>query len=134
MPPHSPAYFWQDFREGEDTLELCFIAALRPSGVIAVLFSSAMIAARRLDVTLRAGANPDIGPRGRDGKRADTVERGCGLLKAVRMANGTRSFCPDWPAKPGSNCWHISRPAVSTSSATESLMHPTGLSSQHRRS
>ena len=76
MPPHSPANFRQEFRESEDTLELCFIAALRPSGVIAVLFSAAIIAAGRLDVTLRLRANPDVGPGGRDGKRADPLERG----------------------------------------------------------
>ena len=76
MPAHGAADFRQDFREGENALEFCFIAALGPAGVIAILFSAAIIATGRLDVTLGAGAYPDVGPRGRYGKRANALERG----------------------------------------------------------
>ena len=60
--------------EGEDPLELGFVAERSPAGVIAVLLAPARIAADRLDVAIRILADPYTLPSRRDDEPADALE------------------------------------------------------------
>ena len=66
-------------------MELGFIAGGAPLGMVAVLFSAAGVFAGGLNVSLAGGADPDVGPGGRDGEGADAAEGG-GV--ADRLAGG----------------------------------------------
>jgi hypothetical protein len=53
--------------------ELLPIAVLAPGVVVEVLLAAGVVMPRRLDVTVRVGADPHVAPRGRDGQRADPL-------------------------------------------------------------
>jgi hypothetical protein len=57
----------------EDVLGV--VANLAPARVIAVLFSPALVASRRLQMPVRAAADPRIGPGRRDRQFADALQR-----------------------------------------------------------
>ena len=79
----------QDAREIEQLPELGVVAVRTPARVIAVLLASPGVPTRRLEVTGRIGADPDIGPGGRDGQRADALlGDGIGYRRSVRPAIG----------------------------------------------
>src|SRR5690606_25241807 len=62
--------------EDEHGVELGFLADLAIAGVVAVLLAAALVAAGGLEVAVGVGADPDIGPGGRDGQGLDAGEGG----------------------------------------------------------
>ena len=69
----------QRVAEGDHAAELGLVADLPPVGVVAVLLAPPGVAAGRLQMAVRAGADPDVGPGRRDGQLADALQ---GLLVA----------------------------------------------------
>src|SRR6185437_6410824 len=63
--------------EYREVLELGALAMLAIARVISVLLPTARIAPGRLQVSVRPGADPHVGPRGRDSQRANTRDGGC---------------------------------------------------------
>src|SRR5207244_2044991 len=74
---------WQGSAEGDHAIVLGPVPDLAPAGVVAVLLAAAGIPASSLDVAVVARAHPDVGPRWRDGARANAGER---LRVADRLA------------------------------------------------
>ena len=66
----------QPLGEGEQPAVLGLVADLAPARVIAVLLAALGVAAHRLDMPVRCGANPHLGPRGRDHQGANATPRG----------------------------------------------------------
>src|SRR5262249_13288347 len=66
----------QRLRKDHQSSVLDLVADLAPLRVIAILLPPARIAARRLEMAARIGANPHVGPRGRDHERADARQHG----------------------------------------------------------
>ena len=62
--------------ELEHALELVGVLGAAPVGVIAVLLAPARVASRRLDVAVRAHADPDVLVRRRDREGADALQLG----------------------------------------------------------
>jgi hypothetical protein len=62
--------------KGDHPVELRLVALLVPARVVAMLLAPAGVAPGRLDVADRAGADPHVRPRRRDGERADAGQRG----------------------------------------------------------
>jgi hypothetical protein len=60
--------------EGGHAAVLRLVAHVAPPGVIAVLLPAARVAARRLQVSVGEGTNPDLGPGRRDRELANTLE------------------------------------------------------------
>ncbi|MNE09113.1 hypothetical protein D3C80_1017810 [compost metagenome] len=58
-------------------VELVAGGVTRPVGMIAVLLAASRIAARGLDMAVRARTDPDVLPGGRNGEGADAVQRSC---------------------------------------------------------
>ena len=71
----SRAQVRQGARECEHLVELLLVAALAPAVVVPVLTPPRSIGADGLQVTGRIGADPDIGPGGRERERTDALER-----------------------------------------------------------
>ena len=63
----------QHLAELEHAAELGAVARLAVRRVVAVLLAAARVARRRLDVAVGVGADPDVGPRRRDGERVETL-------------------------------------------------------------
>jgi len=72
---HLAAHARQHARELGKMVELVGVAHFTPARVVAVLLSSARIAAGCLQVAAFIAADPDIGPRRRDRERLDPLER-----------------------------------------------------------
>src|SRR4051794_5500818 len=66
----------QDAPEFDETLVLRLVPARTPAFVIPVLLSSPSVPAGRLEVAVWVRADPHLGPRRRDRKRADPAENG----------------------------------------------------------
>src|SRR3954453_5855086 len=75
----------QGLAEGDHAAELGLVAPLPPFGVVAVLLAPAGVAPGRLQVAVRAGADPDVRPGRRDGQLADALQ---GLLVPDRAPLG----------------------------------------------
>src|SRR3954471_17995258 len=75
----------QGLAEGDHAAELGLVAHLPPFGVVAVLLAPAGVAPGRLQVAVRAGADPDVRPGRRDGQLADALQ---GLLVPDRAPLG----------------------------------------------
>src|SRR3954454_1544830 len=73
----------QGLAEGDHAPELGLVAHLPPFGVVAVLLAPAGVAPGRLQVAVRAGADPDVRPGRRDGQLAGGLQ---GLLVPARAA------------------------------------------------
>src|SRR5207248_4194135 len=73
--------------------ELHFVARLAPLRVIAILLPASRIAAGRLKMTVRAGADPHVGPRWRNGKSADAFELDAIADRMVRRVNISKTAC-----------------------------------------
>src|SRR4051794_39794375 len=67
----------QGLAEGDHAAELGLVAHLPPFGVVAVLLAPAGVAPGRLQVAVRAGADPDVRPGRRYGQLANALQ---GLL------------------------------------------------------
>src|ERR1700733_7173161 len=80
---HLPAQPRQGAAEGAQTLILALVADGAPIGGVAVLLAPALVAAGRLDVAARIGADPDVRPGRRDDQPGDAIE---GLGVAHRLA------------------------------------------------
>jgi hypothetical protein len=76
MLGNSSADFRQRPREFHHVLVFCALADRAELRMVAILFASLGVTAGRLDVTVRARANPDVRIGGRDCKLADSPERG----------------------------------------------------------
>src|SRR5205814_4139240 len=61
--------------KGKQPLVLRGVPYLAPAPVIQVLLTATVIAPGCLDVAVAAGADPDVGPRGRDDQVPDPQER-----------------------------------------------------------
>src|SRR4029450_11159403 len=73
-------------REARQAFELVLVPGAPPLVVIAVLLAAPVIVARRLQVSVRSLANPDVLPCGRNDERSDPRQR-------VLVADGG----PYWP-------------------------------------
>ncbi len=71
IPCHVAANPRQCFSKRNRSLEFGAIARRRPIRVITVLLAPTHVPARRLDVSVRHRADPDIGPRGRNCETPD---------------------------------------------------------------
>ena len=65
----------QDPGEVDQPVELGVVASCPPAHVVAVLLATPRVAAGRLEVAVRARADPHVGPRRRDGQAPDPLER-----------------------------------------------------------
>src|SRR5687768_11232606 len=65
----------QSLAKGEHAPEFRLIPNVAVGGVVSVLFTSPRVAANRLDVSVRRGADPYIGPRGRNDEPSNPLER-----------------------------------------------------------
>src|SRR5712692_10890 len=89
----------EDFAEFEHAPELGFVARFAVARMVAVLFSSARVARRRLDVAFGVRAYPDVGPGG--GNREGVDSLALGLVRdalAVRCVENpalSRALAPD---------------------------------------
>ena len=85
------ADLWQGRGKGHHPVVLDGIANLAPAQVIAVLFAPPGVAPRRLQMAVRVGADPDIGPGRRHGQAFDPPDRipvidGAALAGAIHEA------------------------------------------------
>jgi hypothetical protein len=71
---HPGANRRQPFREDQQVLVFGALAQLAEARVIAVLLAPARIAPRRLDVAVRRGTDPHVGPGRGNGKGSDPLE------------------------------------------------------------
>jgi hypothetical protein len=67
---------WKHPRERHEAFVLGFVARFAPARMVAVLFASARVAARRLNVAVGVGTDPHVRPRRRDDDRSDSLELG----------------------------------------------------------
>ena len=67
------------------------VAHLAPARVIAVLLAAALVAPGRLDVPVRVGTDPHLGPGRRDDQRADAFQASRYRAPARRPAAGNRT-------------------------------------------
>ena len=67
---------WKHPRERHEAFVLGFVTRLTPARMVAVLFASARVAARRLNVAAGVGTDPHVRPRRRDDDRSDSLEFG----------------------------------------------------------
>src|SRR5262249_22693981 len=74
LDPHAQAR--QHRAELKEPAILRFLALRPEPRVIAVLLAPLRIASRRLEMSVRAGTDPDVRPRGGNRERADPRERG----------------------------------------------------------
>src|SRR6185312_1901022 len=63
----------QGLPEGDHPRVLGAVALVAPARVITVLLAPAGVASGRLQVAVGVGADPDVGPGGRDGQLADAL-------------------------------------------------------------
>ena len=87
IPRHPLAQFGQRFGKGDEARVFRLVAVGRPALVIAVLLAAALVAPGRLDVAVRVGRDPYVGPGRRDGERPDAGQR---LLVLDTLAIGRR--------------------------------------------
>src|SRR5205823_649950 len=69
------ADLWQGGGEGQHPVVLDRVADLAPARVIAILLAAPSITPGRLEMAARVGADPDVGPRRRDGQAFDSPDR-----------------------------------------------------------
>jgi hypothetical protein len=73
--PHPLADGGQRPAELQHAVELGLVTHRTPARVVAILLSPTRVAPHRLDVTVRDGADPHLGPRGGNGETPDAPER-----------------------------------------------------------
>src|SRR5690606_40915620 len=61
--------------DGEHVFVLRLVTRFPPLFVVAVLLAALGVAPGGLDVAVRRGTDPDVGPCGRNGKRLDALQR-----------------------------------------------------------
>ena len=66
----------QGFAERGEALVLGSITYFAPPRVVEVLLAAARVASGGLNVALRIGTDPNVGPRGRDHQMPDAQENG----------------------------------------------------------
>src|SRR5207247_355242 len=69
------AALWQGRCEGQHPIVLDRIPDLAPARVIAILLAPSSITPGRLEMAPRVGADPDVGPRRRNGQAFDSPDR-----------------------------------------------------------
>ena len=74
IAPHDAPQMRQPFAETDEPVELAGVARRAPLRVIAVLLSSARVAAGRLQVPARVGTDPDVRVRRRNRQHANAIK------------------------------------------------------------
>src|SRR6185436_17645299 len=77
--------------------ELRIVTSTAPLRVVAVLLATPGVPAGRLDVAVRVGADPDVGPGGRDGERLDPLD-GRRVPDGLAVPVAVRESAPRTPA------------------------------------
>src|SRR5207248_5189623 len=97
-PPAQPG---QGLGELDHAAVLVLVPDLAPAVVVAVLLAPARVPAGGLDVPTRTGADPDLGPRRRDGQPANALECGFGLDLPTLSVQVLEVRTPAPPAEAG---------------------------------
>ena len=106
---HPSAERWQPLGEQQEAPVLGRIPDLSPARVIAVLLATPGVSAHRLDMPVRRGANPHLGPRGRDHQGANATPRreiadGGPVCRSVAEASAHAKTCD-----PGAAVRHVAK-------------------------
>jgi hypothetical protein len=88
-------------RERNEVIVFGFVALFSPTRMVAVLFASARVASRRLNVAVGVGTDPHVRPRRRDHDRSDSLELGAIGNRAAVGSDVAKSVPPPDPADAG---------------------------------
>ena len=88
-------------REFHHVLVFCALADRAELRMVAILFAPLGVAAGRLDVTVRARANPDVRISRRDCKLADALERGPSRIVSPFGLTNVKPLPALWRRMPG---------------------------------
>src|SRR5438067_6021613 len=97
----------QGLTELQQAIELRGVTNRPPAGVVAVLLATPRVPAGGLEMTHRIGADPDVGPGGRNDQAADAAEHFLGLDRGPIGSDVPEPFAGTQPPDPGQRVRHV---------------------------
>src|SRR5262245_4081765 len=112
MSAHLLADRREAFGERKHMMVFCALADLAKTGVIAVLLTAFGIAASCLNMAVRLGADPHVGPSGWYRQRLDPLQDGCFVHLAAIRSYVTKPLSGTVPTDAGPVVADVSKPRV----------------------